>query len=301
MVALIIGHLVLDEIHALDGSIYEGLGGISFPLHTFAALAQEQDVLLPVFPVGVDAVSEFESRVHSIQQLDRAGLYTVEQPNTRVRLYHESRSQYNTRLVASLETISAKRILPHTPKADLVYINMMTGKDIDPDTICAIRSVSSALIFLDLHMIAYAVGHDGARHLASVPQWQIWIENVDVLQCNEQEFENFVPGIHSEEQRAELLFSNSDLKLILVTKAESGSTIYQKSGPQLNIPAVKATKIVDPTGCGDVFGSVFAYIYVLKQDVGYAARMAAHAASFVVGIPGSQGISALRTYLEDLK
>ena len=39
---------------------------------------------------------------------------------------------------------------------------------------------------------------------------------------------------------------------VVVTKAGEGSTVHTRSGT-VDIPAVKATAVVDPTGCGDAY------------------------------------------------
>jgi hypothetical protein len=103
---VILGHLVLDEIHTYDGDVIESAGGITFPLSAFAAAAGPDDVLLPVFPYGGDAAEVLRELLHSFPNIDATHCTEVAEANTRVRLFHDARAGYNTQLVRSLGSIS---------------------------------------------------------------------------------------------------------------------------------------------------------------------------------------------------
>jgi adenosine kinase len=48
------------------------------------------------------------------------------------------------------------------------------------------------------------------------------------------------------------------VKGLIVTKGGEGSVVYS-DGQQIDIPSVKADKLVDPTGCGDAFRAGLLY------------------------------------------
>jgi adenosine kinase len=48
------------------------------------------------------------------------------------------------------------------------------------------------------------------------------------------------------------------VKGLIVTKGGEGSVVYS-DGQQIDIPSVKAEKLVDPTGCGDAFRAGLLY------------------------------------------
>lgn len=76
-------------------------------------------------------------------------------------------------------------------------------------------------------------------------------------------------------------------KAIIVTKGDHGSAIYTKDG-LLTIPAIKATKVVDPTGAGDAYraGLIKGLINHLSwQESG---RLASVAAVYAVEKYGTQ-------------
>jgi len=56
------------------------------------------------------------------------------------------------------------------------------------------------------------------------------------------------------------------VEALIVTRGGRGSTIYT-DGKQLNIPAAKADKVLDPTGCGDAYRA--GLIYGLMNGMGW--------------------------------
>lgn len=76
---------------------------------------------------------------------------------------------------------------------------------------------------------------------------------------------------------------------VVVTFGELGSTIYDNHGSsEYRIPAVRARKVVDPTGAGDGYraGLLSAMLAGLSWDE--AGRVASLAATFVVEVKGTQ-------------
>jgi sugar/nucleoside kinase (ribokinase family) len=292
MTILVLGHLVLDEIHTLDGAVYDTPGGITFPLLSFASVAATRDEIVPVFPVGTDAVDVLNDMLRDVPAVRRDGLYEVDAPATRVRLFHESRSRYNTRLVTALPPIDSRRFTPHLDSAQLVYLNMMTGQDIRVEDLGALKA-PGRLVYIDLHMVAYSVRHDGLR-VPSAGAWEEWVRAADMIQCNSDELHALF-GETDDTAIIGRVFESSGLKAAVITHGEQGADIWLSPGERLHVDAVRRSDTLDPTGCGDTFGSVFAYLYAQGAAPGEAARQAATAASFVAGIPGSQGMLGLRT------
>jgi len=74
-----------------------------------------------------------------------------------------------------------------------------------------------------------------------------FIEQATYLACNDYEFEMVM-------DRTGLSLADIAARLdaLIVTRGEQGSTIYA-AGAQHDIPAVAASAVVDPTGCGDAY------------------------------------------------
>lgn len=297
MKAVILGHFVLDEIHPLAGDPIVGPGGIAFCLGGFHAAADDDDDLLAVLPVGEDGIEAFRAFCAPLHRIRTDAVDVVPAPTTRVRLYHESMSHYHTRLVAALPPISWEAVEPHLSNADLVYLNMMTGEDITLDTARAIRRTCSGLFYLDVHMIAYRTEVRGDRHVHPSHTASEWLELADVLQCNESELSALLlPGEAPDAGMRRLVTQGRTRRLVL-TRGDQGAVMVTHTGIE-SVPVVPAPRVVDPTGCGDVFGSVLAHGLASGLHASRAAARAAHAAAQVVALPGSHGIDRLRALLK---
>lgn len=146
-------------------------------------------------------------------------------------------------------------------------------------------------------MLAYGVHSDGARYIESVARWKSWIEHADIVQCNEREFAALIPGASNDEDRASTAFAETGIREIVVTRGEQGADIYSRASAPVHIPAQLHPDPVDPTGCGDAFGSTYAYYRTEGRDIQEAGTLAARAAAFIVGIPGSKGIENLKEHI----
>lgn len=298
MTTLVLGHLVLDEIHSHDGNVYSSPGGITFPLKTLAALRDTDDRILPVFPYGPDA-RDVMHHFADVAGIDIAHCWKVEEGTTRVRLFHESPSTYNTQLVRSLETIPASRYEHLLPDAQLIYLNLMTGDDITCETAAGLKG-HGRLVYIDLHMIAYRVAGDGRRTPAPSDRWVDWMRAGDVLQCNEREFTALLGSEGSVSQRMERVFAEASPRLFVLTRGEAGADLYTAPNACHHVPVVAPASVIDPTGCGDAFGSSLAMGLVRGEGMESAAHRAAQAASFVVTLAGSAGIEGLRAHLDQV-
>jgi hypothetical protein len=294
---LVLGHLVRDEIHTFDNRVIESFGGIFFPLGAFSNVVDDGDLILPVFPVGFDAWDDFQNASKLLRCTDISNCRCIEQPNTRVRLFHDMQSQYNTQLVTSLTPVPFAHFSGLLPTVDLVYINMMTGDDITIDTAEELRRNTSALIYIDLHMIAYRVGKSGHRTLAPTPLWKRWVNIADFIQCNERELRALINPERDEASIIDEIFAQSAVSAVIVSRGERGATVFRREADSIHISPVPVSTIVDSTGCGDTFGSVFSYTFMKTNDIFIAGQPAARAASFVIGIPGSTGMNGLRASL----
>jgi sugar/nucleoside kinase (ribokinase family) len=77
-------------------------------------------------------------------------------------------------------------------------------------------------------------------------------------------------------------------KLLVVTRAANGCTVYQRGQPPIHIPA-PSVAVVDATGAGDVFAGVFLVVLQRTQNVALAARVATQLASNSVTRLGLDG------------
>ena len=87
------------------------------------------------------------------------------------------------------------------------------------------------------------------------------------------------------------------VKAFIVTLGARGSVIYSGSG-QIEIPCVKAEKVVDPTGCGDAFRAGLLYGLASGYDWQTTGRLASLLGSIKIAQRGGQNHRFTRPEIE---
>ncbi|MFH1775805.1 MAG: carbohydrate kinase family protein [Chloroflexota bacterium] len=121
----------------------------------------------------------------------------------------------------------------------------------------------------------------------SLPMWEgdgliRCIDGSRILVSNDYELELIMAKTGRD--RNELLKRS---KTIITTLGEAGSRIHTADG-EVNIPAVKAGKVVDPTGAGDAYRGGLISGLVQGQDITRCALMGSVCASFAIEGYGTQ-------------
>ncbi len=288
-------HFVLDEIHAADGSVTWSYGGAFFPVSVFSALSRDNVEIIPVFPVGEDIYDELVARLERLPGVRTDGVYRVTMPTTRVKLFFDSATHYNTCLVRHLPPIPYERIGDFLP-ADLVYLNAMTAADITLETAERLRG-NGARVYHDVHMLAYAVVDNGRRVLRPQPEWQRWCAAADVIQMNEQEASVFTGKNKSlREVAADVLGAGAGIAVF--TRGARGALIADGKGLR-EVPVEPVGTVRDTTGCGDAFGAGFILSLLRGRSIEEAARNATSVAARVATLSGSEGIEMLRRSFDE--
>ncbi len=93
--------------------------------------------------------------------------------------------------------------------------------------------------------------------------------------------------------------------LFIMTLGEKGSMIIKHGEEILKIPAFKPKKVIDETGAGDIYFSIFLYEYLQSDKtwkaVKNAAYLASAAASFLIEKKGPNGFETKKKVLRRVK
>jgi adenosine kinase len=84
-----------------------------------------------------------------------------------------------------------------------------------------------------------------------------------------------------------------DLEALILTRGAEGSIIYT-NGQRIEIPCVKASELVDPTGCGDAYRAGLLYGIAAGFDWPKTGRLAALMGSIKIASRGGQNHSVSR-------
>ncbi len=101
-------------------------------------------------------------------------------------------------------------------------------------------------------------------------------------------------------------FINSGLKgLFIMTLGENGSMLIKNGEDLLKIPAYKSRRVIDETGAGDIYLSIFFHEFIQSnktwEAIKKSAYLASAAASFLVEKKGPEGFESKKKVLRRVK
>jgi sugar/nucleoside kinase (ribokinase family) len=313
----VIGSIVWDVIYGRDSRSVpvEEWGGITYALGGLdAALADDWEIV-PIIKVGDDLAPAAMQFLSTLKRLaPDARPIVVPYPNNRVELRYytdERRSEIMRGGVPAWSWAGLKPVLD-AAQLDALYINFLSGWELDLETTTLIRQHFAGPVYCDLHMLAWAVQPDGLRTLRPIPNVREWCSCFDVLQVNEDELRMLAPdslalaatALHAGvrclvvtlSKRGAVYFAAADFERL---DTESRATrrpfesIAVNVGPMrtASIPAEHVIDDGDPTGCGDVWGATYFSRLLAGDNFGDAILTAHRAAARNVGHRGASGLS----------
>jgi sugar/nucleoside kinase (ribokinase family) len=108
--------------------------------------------------------------------------------------------------------------------------------------------------------------------MADWPDKADGLSYIDILKAGEQEAR--VLSGEAEVERAALRLADYGPAEVIITRGSKGSVILS-GGRFFPIPALPATNIIDPTGCGDTYMAGYLYQRLHSGDLETAGRFAA--------------------------
>jgi hypothetical protein len=307
----VIGTFVWDVIHGRDprDTPVEEWGGITYALGALEAGLPGGWDIVPIVKVGHDlapAARTFLSRLRRIAP-DGSPI-EVPQQNNRVNLYYQSAERRCERLTGGVPPWSWLGLKPLLANLDALYINLISGFEIDLEIAQHVRAHFKGPIFCDMHSLLLARQPDGMRTLEPLPNAEAWFRCFDIVQVNEDEMSMMAPDSFALAAMA----MAAGVKVLNVTMGSRGAVYFAAPGfdrltdlTQTGLAAATGalrTELIpaaptrdfdggDPTGCGDVWGATYFSRLLAGDDIRSAMRTAAHAAAKNVDHRGATGLA----------
>lgn len=270
------GSFVWDVIHGRDprDAPVEEWGGITYALGALDAALSPEWEFVPILKVGSDLA---QSARDFVAQMDRAAPGTapieVPYPNNRVAMHYMSDERRCERLSGGVPKWSWLGLKPLLADLDALYINLISGFELDLETAQLIRQHFRGPIYCDLHSLLLAVQPDGMRSLQPLPNAAAWCRCFDLIQVNEDEMGMMAPDPMG---LAAIAFANG-ISSLSITLGSRGVVYFAAPGfdklsdlrrPELGAVsgAIRTARVPaklpkhgpgDPTGCGDVWGATY--------------------------------------------
>ncbi len=274
----VIGSFVWDEIHGRDprDTPVQEWGGITYALSALDAALPSDWEVVPLVKVGFDMAAHARDFLSKLQRMaPDAAPIEVPHPNNRVVLRYSTAEQRCEQLTGGVPKWHWLGLKPLLKDLDALYINLISGFELDLETAQLIRQSFQGPIYCDLHSLLLATGPDGMRIPQPLPAATEWYRCFDFLQVNEQEAELLAPDPMT---LAATAFA-SGVQFLAMTAGSRGVIYFAAPGFErlsdvtklrdkmvphtgpIRTAKISATpsreKDGDPTGCGDVWGATY--------------------------------------------
>ncbi|MEX2530179.1 MAG: carbohydrate kinase family protein [Gemmatimonadota bacterium] len=289
----VVGSFVRDTVIPAPGAdpLEEGWGGIAYSLEGFHAALPEGCRIRPIVKVGEDLAEEALAYLRGMECIEPGGrVMVVPGPNYRVTLRYLDREEREERLFPGPSPWDWGELAPRVTGCEALYVNFITGLEMDLATATLLRSHFSGPMHADLHSLFLAVEEDGQRTPRPLDRWEAWIQAFDTVQVNEREFALLAGDWHRSKEAVQKLLGGGT-RLVAVTRGARGATVFSET-EEWHAPAVPGDPSGRPTGCGDVWGAAFCARLLAKDSVEEAMRVANGLASRRMGHSGAEGLAA---------
>ncbi len=310
----VIGSFVWDVIHGRDPrhEPVEEWGGITYSLSAFDAALPNDWQIVPLAKVGADLFPRARMFLRGLRRVaPDAEPIEVPQPNNRVELFYLSEERRSEYLSGGVPPWSWLGLKPLLRDLDALYVNLISGFELDLETMQLIRQHFTGPIYCDLHSLLLAVQASGLRTLQPLPNTEGWLRCCDMLQVNEDEMSMIATDPMSLAATAmqcgvsSLIVTLGARGLVYVnapgferlTDLKSRGSDSSLSGGAVSTALVKASRpnvkasYNDPTGCGDVLGATIFSRLLCGDTFADALHTAVQAAARNVEFRGASGLA----------
>ncbi|MFC1660086.1 carbohydrate kinase family protein [Gemmatimonadota bacterium] len=269
-----------DHILHRDGrrEPVEEWGGISYALHALSIALPEDWVISPIVKIGEDMAEEALRFLRGIPRVEIGpGVEIVPFPNSRVELRYLDQTRRLESLRGGVPGWSWEELEPLVAGVDALYLNFITGFEMELATAGPLPDLFPGPLYGDLHSLFLSRSVEGLRAPRELPGWGAWLRAFDVVQMNEEEFE-LLGRSWGDPWLLAAGVVGPEVKLIAVTLGEKGAAYvaapefvpdpltWPLSRKALGVggasrsgrtPLEGKPVVGDPTGCGDVWGATF--------------------------------------------
>jgi pfkB family carbohydrate kinase len=307
----VIGSFVWDVIHGRDprDAPVEEWGGITYALGALEAALPSDWEFVPILKVGSDLAQSARQFVAGLERAARdAAPIEVPHPNNRVVMHYQSDERRCEHLSGGVPGWSWLGLKPLLANLDALYINLISGFELDLETAQLIRQHFRGPIYCDIHSLLLAVQPNGLRTLQPLANPAAWCRCFDLIQVNEDEM-RMMSSAPTELAAIAMAEGVSSITITLGNRgvvyfASPGferlsdvrrPTLGPASGPirtgQVPAKPTRHAESGDPTGCGDVWGATYFSRLLAGDKLETAIDRAMDAAARNVDHRGATGLA----------
>ena len=279
----VIGTINCDTVVRPDGTLCRGYGGILYSLIVLSRLSDNEVEIWPVVNVGRDHDKQIRARISELLKIRSDSMRTVSSPNNHCLLRYENASDKTEKLSGWVGGVGREQ-LRKIVDSEYILVNYISGSDISTANLMWLQSQTHAKIYIDFHSRTLGRRADGTRYLRRPRDWQKTVLCADFLQMNEVEFKLLARQLpdRSRCQRFMATEMNKGARALLVTLGSRGCIVCYRRGTSIVVQQIMppaTNKVIDTTGCGDVFAAAFLSAVISKASIPSATAIAVRIAT----------------------
>lgn len=293
-----VGTMVWDTIVLPGGADpFNEWGGLAYSLAAMSATLGEAWTVRPIVKVGRDLHAEALAHLEGLPGVSLDEVRSAEAPNNRVELRYRSPHERVEILSGGVPEWTVDELVPAVSRCDALYLNFISGFELSLDTAIALRDAFEGPIYADLHSLFLGID-DAGRRIPRCPEHVgEWFGMFDVVQMNR---------VEADLMEAEgVSLAAAGPAAVVVTEGPLGATYSavpamlrtppklvrsRESSPRTStgriVPDPHAD-VVDPTGCGDVWGGTCFAALAAGSGLPESAERATRGAEVALGVRGT--------------
>jgi hypothetical protein len=250
----LIGTVTHDFITFDSGRPFEGLGGVLYQAAVLCGL--EKEVFLYT-NLGEELVKDVERITRDWTTLHKEGIRPVPGPGNRVYLHYPDQGERVEVLKSVVPPLDSSRLLKKITEFEMLVMIVNSGFDLELSEWQKIVLASSCPVWLDIHSLLLSRELNVRRKYLALAEWKDWIKGVSFVQANAKEVATVLGRPDRVLSEADIfrfasMALRSGAKAVFVTLGKEGVFVLTREKSK-KIEVGRTKKVVDTTGCGDVF------------------------------------------------
>lgn len=283
----LLGTITHDTISHEPGFSYEGIGGVLYQAAILCGLGKDVSLYTNL---GVELVPQVKKIIQGWTHLHREGIQHVPGPGNRVELHYPEEGERVEILKSVVPPLSAAHLVKDLPEFGMLILILNSGFDVELQDWKKITRSAVCPVWIDIHSLALVRKLQEPRKYVSFTEWEEWVEGVDFLQANKQEVASmlgFPYRLPNEEEISRFGKRALELgvKTVFLTLGQEGGIVMSPEESK-RMASPQAERLVDTTGCGDVFCGATASKLLDGDDPFSAASLGLELATEAVSLKG---------------
>jgi hypothetical protein len=287
----LIGSITRDMTTSDTGLRYEGLGGILYHAASLCGLGQKVRLLANV---GEALEPELAALAVKWPELDISRAGKVPGQGNRVHLHYPLKGERLEVLRSMVPPLHSRQIIPCLEDLDLVIFVASSGMDISLKQWRAVCRACSCPVWVDVHSLVLSRKVGRPRVYRPFADWRDWLENAAYIQANRMEAACMLSHPRVEPTMEELrglarIILREGSRAVFFTLGMEGVLTVTSRGEDLMGPG-RPGRVVDTTGCGDVFAAGTSCRLIHGENLAEAASFGLELASCAASLTGVEKV-----------